>query len=260
MNCKICRSTTKEAFKTKILGKHDVTYFFCDNCGFLQTQEPFWLAESYKDPINLSDTGYVTRNVYLSKKTLVLFSVLFGRKHVFLDYAGGYGMLARLMRDYGLDFKWLDPHTPNIFANGFEYAGGKIEAMTCFECFEHFVSPLDEIGKLLAISNNIFFSTRLLPDSTPPPADWDYYGFEHGQHVSLYSEKTLEYLARKYKLNYFTDGKNFHFFTKKKINNFIFKSIMFLSRLQLDLLLRKIFSSKIREDADYLAGIANAKK
>lgn len=257
MDCKICNSAIKEAFKKKILGKYDVSYYFCETCGLLQTEKPYWLDESYKDPINLSDAGYVTRNVYLSKKTLVLFTLLFGRKSIFLDYAGGYGMLTRLMRDYGLDFRWLDPHTPNLFANGFGYKGEKIGALTCFECFEHFASPLDEFNKLLAISSNIFFSTRIMPHGLPPSGDWEYYGFEHGQHVSLYSEKTLRYLAAKHGLNYYTDGKNLHFFTLKKISNIIFKSIMFLCRLQFDLVLRKILPSRISDDARYLSKIAN---
>ncbi len=38
----------------------------------------------------------------------------------FLDYAGGYGVFTRLMRDIGFDFYWHDPYTQNLFANGFE--------------------------------------------------------------------------------------------------------------------------------------------
>jgi len=60
-----------------ILNKYTIDYFHCPNCGFLQTQEPFWLDEAYKDPINISDTGYLSRNIYLSKKLTVSFRFIF---------------------------------------------------------------------------------------------------------------------------------------------------------------------------------------
>ncbi len=50
-------------------------------------------------------------------------------------------MFTRLMRDYGFDFLHYDKHTQNLFARGFEFHDEKIEAITCFECFEHFVNP-----------------------------------------------------------------------------------------------------------------------
>ena len=56
--------------------KYQIDYFFCKNCGFLQTEKPYWLEEAYKDSINDSDTGYLQRNVLFSKKTLKLFSLL----------------------------------------------------------------------------------------------------------------------------------------------------------------------------------------
>lgn len=52
MTCKICGKENKFIFKAKILKKYDVSYFHCENCGFLQTEEPHWLSEAYKSPIN----------------------------------------------------------------------------------------------------------------------------------------------------------------------------------------------------------------
>lgn len=184
-NCNICQAPTREAFRHQIRDRHLITYFHCSQCGFLQTEEPFWLTEAYERPINVSDTGYVSRNVYLARRTLGLFFFLFKASDTFLDYAGGYGLLTRLMRDYGLNFLWTDPYTPNLFAQGFEYHGEKIAALTCFECFEHFSQPLAEIEQLLKISDTIFFSTKVLP-ATLPDGNWDYYGFNHGQHLSFY--------------------------------------------------------------------------
>lgn len=49
MTCKICGSETSQKFKAKILVKYDINYYHCENCGFLQTEEPFWLEEAYKE-------------------------------------------------------------------------------------------------------------------------------------------------------------------------------------------------------------------
>ncbi len=238
----------------KILDKYVVGYFYCDQCGFMQTESPYWLGEAYADPINMTDTGYVTRNIFLSKKTLLLFLLLFGEKPTFLDYAGGYGLLTRLMRDYGFNFYWSDLYTKNIFAHGFAYDASSnqpIKAMTCFECFEHFVKPLEELEKMLKISKNIFFSTRLMPAGMVPDDSWGYYGFEHGQHISFYSEKTFRYLAHKYKLNYYTNGDNIHLLTERKAG-FLFKLALFMSKLQLDILAHKLLVSRMTSDAEIL--------
>jgi len=238
----------------KIRGVYDAEYYLCRGCGFMFVGNPVWLAEAYQEPIADTDTGYVLRNVYLSRKTLVLFMFLFNIRASFLDYAGGYGMLARLMRDYGLDFYTYDLHTPNLFMKGLEYKNQHIEALTCFECFEHFDLPINEIEKMLKISKNIFFSTLLLPEEVPRD-DWEYYGLKHGQHISFYSFKTLLYIAKKYKLNLYSDGANLHLFTEKKIPNWFFKFILFLTKFQIDLLMRKTLRSKTIQDALYLREI-----
>lgn len=245
----------REAGQHEILRQYKINYFYCNRCGFMQTETPYWLDEAYANSINLTDTGYVTRNVFLSKKILLLFLMLFDKQAVFLDYAGGYGILTRLMRDYGLDFYWSDLYTKNIFAQGFAYDEIKskdIAAITCLECFEHFVSPREELEKILCISRNIFFSTRLLPAGKIPDGSWEYYGFDHGQHVAFYSLKTFRYLAAKYKLNYYTNGADLHLFTAKKKAGFLFKLALFLSRLQLDILVRKLLPSKMTTDSEKL--------
>jgi len=126
MNCKICGQDNKIFFNAKILNKYDVEYFHCDNCGFLQTEEPYWLEEAYNESINVSDTGYMQRNIILSKKLTILLSLLFDKNTKFLDYAGGYGVFVRLMRDIGFDFYWQDKFSKNLLARGFEYNEGGV--------------------------------------------------------------------------------------------------------------------------------------
>ena len=131
-------SSADKMFDAKIMNKYSIDYFYCSNCGFLQTQAPYWLEESYKHSINLEDTGILHRNVRLSKITSLLLLFLFKKNDKFLDFAGGYGLFTRLMRDRGLDFYWHDPYTRNLMARGFEYDdnSGPVSLITSFECFE----------------------------------------------------------------------------------------------------------------------------
>ena len=247
MNCKICNSKTKHIFNGYILDKYDIKYHICENCGFLQTEDPYWLDESYAQSINVSDTGYMQRNLYLSQKLTILLTLFFRKEAKFLDYAGGYGVFTRMMRDIGFDFYWSDKYTDNFFARGFEHKNlFKYEAVTTFESFEHFVNPKKEIENLLELSKNIILSTELLPDSIPNPDKWSYFGLDHGQHISFYSTKTFEFLANKYKLNYVNIG-NLHLLTEKKISKVQLR-VLYLSKLGLHKLLQKTLKGKTLSD------------
>lgn len=248
MICKVCNQLSTEIFSSKILNKYDIRYYYCETCGFLQTEEPYWLDEAYSESINISDTGYIQRNIDLSQKLTILLSLFFDKNSKYLDYAGGYGLFVRIMRDIGFDFYWNDKFTANLFSRGFEYEDKKkYEAITTFESFEHFVNPLKEVENLLNISKNIIFSTELLSESIPNAEDWWYYGLDHGQHISFYSVKTFEFIAKKYGLHYTHVG-SLHLLTEKKISNRKLKILKF-SKFGLHKLLQKQLTSKVWTDA-----------
>jgi len=254
MICKICGNKTEKFFTAKVLEKYIKDYYYCQSCHFLAPNEIVWLEEAYQQPINLSDTGLVSRNLYFSWVVSTILFFLFQKNATFLDYAGGNGLLTRLMRDIGFDFYTDDPYSQNILARGFEYRSRKdltIELITAFECFEHFPNPLEEVDKILSISKNVIFSTELLPHPPPAPEDWDYYSFEHGQHVSFYSLKTLTYIAKKYQLN-FHSCNNIHLFTNRNISDFIYRLIIKTSKLGLQLVVKKLMTSKTVSDQFYL--------
>src|SRR5574341_2342641 len=177
MTCKICSSRMNLFQRAIILNKYNIDYFQCDHCGFMQTEKPYWIEEAYQNSINISDTGIITRNIYLSNQTATIIYFFFDKNAIFLDFAGGYGILTRLMRDIGFDFYWHDLYTKNLFARGFEYTGSikGIELITAFECMEHFVEPVFEIEKMAKITRNILFTTELIPPSNPKPDEWWYY-------------------------------------------------------------------------------------
>lgn len=220
MKCKICNSYSNCAFTIQVLKKYDAKYFKCNNCGYLFVENPFWLDEAYQDSINISDTGLIDRNISFSKILAVLIYFNFNSGGKFLDYAGGYGIFTRLMRDIGFDFYWQDIYTQNLLAKGFEADVNhdiKYELITAFEVFEHLVDPKEEITRMLQQSDTIVFSTELLPNDMPEPGKWWYYGFEHGQHISFYSKTTFKWLADYFGLKYYYIN-GVHFLTSKKIN------------------------------------------
>lgn len=200
--CRICKSNTQNIYTLTVLKKYQVDYHHCPSCGFIQTDNPFWLEEAYNESINDTDTGYMARNQFLSKK-VSLFSLLeCNVQGKFLDYAGGYGVFVRLMRDVGVDFYWDDKYTKNLFSKGFEYIEQeKVEMITTFESFEHFVDPILEIESMLGKTDCIYLSTDLINDDILPEKDWWYFGLEHGQHISFYSRRTFITIAEKYNLN-----------------------------------------------------------
>jgi hypothetical protein len=227
LNCKVCGHIANLQFSVKVLNEFSGDFFICPKCNFLFAGNPDWLKVAYKNPINLTDTGLVDRNISFHRILSLLIYLLFDKKGKFLDYAGGYGIFTRLMRDTGFDFYWYDPFCTNLLSKGFEYnmdLKEKAEVLTAFEVFEHLENPIPEIEKMLTYSDNIFFSTELLPLPVPEPEKFWYYGFDHGQHIAFYTADTLSFIARKCGLNYYNLG-SLHLFSTKKFSLLFLKAL-----------------------------------
>jgi hypothetical protein len=252
--CRICSSRHVRSFsQATVLGRHDIAYFRCSECGFICTEEPFWLDEAYADAITSSDVGLVQRNIRLAGIAEILIRTFFGCRGKFLDYAGGYGLFVRLMRDRGLDFRWYDRYCSNLFAKGFAGPADGAETyrlLTAFEVFEHLVDPLDEIGKMLTLSRSILFTTELIPPGCPKPDEWWYYGPEHGQHVSFYTKRSLEVIAARYDLHLASNGKSMHLLSDRKVSPVLF---YLLARYRAAAMLNPLLSGRSLLPDDFAA-------
>ena len=142
MKCKICNSISKKLYQVKVMDRYQSNLSHCNNCDYLFLENPFWLNEAYKEPINISDTGIMDRNINLAAKLSVLIYFFFDKKKSFLDASGGYGILTRLMRDHGFDFYWSDKYCENILAKGFESEKNNIENFELITLFEVFTSKI----------------------------------------------------------------------------------------------------------------------
>ncbi len=239
MKSKITGGETALLFVGKVLNQYEVKYYRCLETGFIQTEEPYWLNEAYSSAITKLDIGLASRNELLRDMVIPVINKYYNTAGKFLDYAGGYGLFTRLMRDKGYNFYHTDVYCQNLFAEYFDLTDlpdfTKFELLTAFEVFEHLPNPLVELEKISAYSDNILFSTVLQPKQPLNSFnDWWYFIPETGQHVALYTEKSLAYLANKFGYNFYTDGMGVHLFTKKQL-----RSNPFLNRKD-PLLIRKM--------------------
>ena len=253
MKCKICDSVIAHVFDTaKVLEKYEVSYYQCGQCGFIQTEEPYWLAEAYSDAIGFRDIGLAGRNLIQMELTKTLIVLFFDQERQYLDYGGGYGLFVRLMRDRGYDFYLYEPNCENLFARTFDInlpTGMKFHVLTAFEVFEHLVDPLAEIEQMFKLSTNIFFSTTLLPKTAPRPSRWWYYGLEGGQHISIFSRRSLDYLANRLGKYIYSDGHSYHLLTDKRISSSFY---MLAMRLKISRAINCFFRRPSLLSSDYM--------
>ncbi len=222
MKCPVCGNEGKKVFDALLLNKYTADYFACDVCACVFTETPYWVEESYEDSITAIDTGIMNRNISFAMDTNYILHHYFDTSGKFIDYAGGYGIFTRLMRDLGYDFYWSDKYSPNLLARGYEASTlkEKVELVTSFEAFEHFANPMEEIRSLCAYGSNILFSTLIYDTGRSiQPKDWWYYVFETGQHITFYSEITLHYIASQLGLHYVKISPELHLFTQKDIGS-----------------------------------------
>jgi hypothetical protein len=212
-----------EVFTAKVLNKYEAKYDFCKGCGYLRARNPFWLEESYSQAIADADTGLIMRNILTSRKLASILYWALGERGAgtYADFAGGYGMLTRMMRDYGFNFYWQDKFCENKLAIGFEYTpkSDPCEAVVAAEVLEHLEDPEAYIKNIFSQTQAkiLFFTTDIFSGDPPPPESWYYYSFTTGQHIGFFQERTLVFLAKKLDLNFNSYG-NIHVFSKTSIS------------------------------------------
>lgn len=193
-----------------------VCYALCGNCGFcFAPQICAWPPETFERWI-YNDTYVEVDPDYLGARpgnNAEQLGKLFPQTPVarHLDYGGGDGMLADILRGRGWDSSSYDPFLERSRAHE---SRGQFDLITAFEVFEHVPdinALIRDLDRLRTPTGIILFST-LISDGevqTNKPVDWWYAAPRNG-HISLFSRKSLGLLANRLSLNFASFSNNFH--------------------------------------------------
>ena len=205
--CRLCGIEAEYQFELQLLGKYSVTYYKCRGCGALQTEEPYWLEEAY-GIIELFDTGKASRTLdnFLAFPGL-LDALSVSASDFCVDFGGGSGLFARLMRDVGYSFYSFDKYGSSEFATAYVWKGlqQKASLVTLFEVAEHFAHPSEDWGQIFSMDPEwVIGSTAIYQGQG---ADWGYLAPLSGQHVFFYTPAALAQIAQLYgRSAYFVGG------------------------------------------------------
>ncbi|MBA2953673.1 methyltransferase domain-containing protein [Nocardioides sp. MAH-18] len=219
--CRACGSATAPFATDVVLGHVDASYEQCDTCGGVQAVEVTWLEEAYSSAIARLDVGLLDRCQILSSITAAVLRTRRLRSGTFLDWAGGYGTMTRLMRDRGYHFSHTDPMASNVFADGFDVAGpdgGRFDLVTAFEVLEHLTDPVESLRPVADATDLLLTTTQVLPQPAPQPSEWWYYTLESGQHITFYTRRGLEGLAERLGFDGVVSGGFVHLFHRGPVS------------------------------------------
>ena len=219
--CRACGSATAPFARSRVLGDVPAAYERCDRCGLVMAVDPRWLDAAYAAPITRLDIGLLDRCLLLANVTSAVLRSERLRHGRFMDWAGGYGTVTRLMRDRGFDFVHWDPMTSNMFAQGHDATtldADHYDAVTGFEVLEHLEDPAKALEPVARSTDRLLVTTQVLPSPPPRPEDWWYYTLETGQHITLYSPDALRRLAERLAFDGVISGSFLHLFYRGRVS------------------------------------------
>lgn len=212
--CTVCGTEMQHYADGRVLDKYDVAYLRCPRCRLIALPAPHWLDEAYQRAIYTGDTGLLRRCRILTTVTSAVIRAEKIGKGSFLDWAGGYGTLTRMMRDRGYDFVHTDAYCDNIFAQGFEGdpVDGRYDLVTAYEVMEHLADPYAELEKLAHTTDRLLFTTELQPVAEPRLDEWWYVMPESGQHITFHTLESLRILGERLGYQLLSNGDQYHLF------------------------------------------------
>lgn len=196
-----------------------IYYARCESCCFCFSPEMHgWPLEKFEQLIYNEqyvqvDPDYLDFRPRNNAKVLLSMFKEFGAgaglRHI--DYGGGGGLLSAVLREQGWNSASYDP-----FVNRDVQPEqlGRFDIVTAFEVFEH-VPDVDALFahlRLLRAEHGIvLFSTLLSDDDIAPNRrlGWWYASPRNG-HISLFSRKSLEILARRHGFQFGSFSRGFH--------------------------------------------------
>lgn len=191
MNCRICKNKINETISLA----NGREFFSCVFCDFVFLNPKFLLnieeekARYDNHENSIENLGYVKMFEEFIAEAVTPFQT---SVKTILDYGSGPGpVLAELLKRKAYQVSIYDP----IYAKN-EYRENSFDLITSTEVFEHFNEPLNEIKRIIALlkpKGYLSVMTKFLPEKDKFKS-WFYK--DDPTHVSFYSLKTFEFLAR----------------------------------------------------------------
>lgn len=213
IECRLCGSQANYAFSLLVLGDRNADYFECMGCESLMIKQPDWLPLAYDFERPNMDTGAVQRSLW-NMAAVWMASKILGRRDI-LDFGGGTGLLARLLRDLGANAFSQDKYMKPEFIKGIQPAvDWKPEIVTAFEVLEHFDDPGSQLLDIFSHEPEfVILSTQIYANHGP---DWWYLSPENGQHLFLYSAKAIRFIAARFGYESLSIG-SYQLLSKRKL-------------------------------------------
>ena len=197
MHCPVCSSENKIYGTGTVLNKYTISYFRCPNCGFINTEEPYWLDEAYNKEVPDNQEGRAKRNIPIATSLIKQKLNPNGR---YLDYGcAKNAFFVKAMRDKGFNCIGYDKYEKVID----EYYGklsGQFEMITSWEVFEHIPNPKEVINELLSYTDTIVIGTQRIKLDDPPKLTWPYFSRLSGRHISFYTIESFCIISKEFNL------------------------------------------------------------
>jgi hypothetical protein len=220
--CRFCSLETVFFCAAPILN-HIGQYFKCSNCSSVQVVDPFWLEEAHSSAISKFDTGLASRCISSANLIGTLLKLEGKESSTGIDWAGGTGLLTRLLRDQGFKIQSHDKYAHPVHAVGFEatdtHAKSDVVFVSAIECIEHLENPVDEIYDFTEAKDYFFFTIEIISPKTPDPSkmEWWYYMPDSGQHVTFPTLRGINFFKERLGFQYHFKVGSLQVFSKRRL-------------------------------------------
>jgi SAM-dependent methyltransferase len=170
---------------------------------------PTWLDDAYADesrPLaNNPDPGRFARNFSAYGTFVALHEAgVVPERPVVLDFGGGYGLLAQMLKSGGYEAWQVDPYVPVPFLAADRYLsalddfpGAGFDLIFALEVLEHLTDPmatLEGLARRLKPGGTLMLSTGIYHPGAHNH-QWPYLAAEWGQHITFWSHPALVHAA-----------------------------------------------------------------
>ena len=250
LKCKMCSSySCQKVCEFLVLRKYKSNLIQCNKCNFnwLSNSER-WLEEAYDESICITDTGIVSRSIFMSKFA-ILFLFFSNTYDKIIDWGAGSGLFVRLLRDQGFSCIGYEPYGPSQLAAAFCYKKNPLKKNNNYdivfatEVLEHVHEPRKLMDDILKNTQNLIFTTQLI-SKNQNMKKWWYISNDLGQHISFQSERSLQLFCESRNLYYaFNTKLGIHIISKERYSKMLFKILLGKKRV----LILSIFISIIQK-------------